>query len=136
MSDLVNRLLKECWDKEIYFIRKPDALMIKIEEEIVFIGVPCDYEENKKFMEADWSLADLYEEKILEKVAEITGIQVFEAEYDADYQDYLDIYTPTLYAKKLLSVKVGRIISERTWTWLPLRKVLEDVEKQLRGANQ
>ena len=136
MSDLVNRLLRECWDKEIYFIHERHILKVKIEDETVFSGSEDSYEDHKMFMEADWGLADLYESKILEKVTEITGIQVFEAEYDADYQDYLDIYTPTLYAKKIISVKVGRLISERTWTWLPLKKVLEDVEKQLRRGSQ
>jgi len=134
--NVVEKVLKECWDKEVRFELGASMAQILIDDEVVFAVDASDDKDYEDFTRVELELADFYASKILEKVRELTGISELEGEYDPDFSDYYDVYTPTLYAEKLLSVKVGKTIADGVWKWRPLKEVLADVEKELKEARK
>jgi len=128
-------LLRDCYEKEIKFEKNREFLAITIDGKSVFQGSSLNEADFCLFQELDAELAGHYIEAVERKVSEITGISIeqLESEFDPDFLDYIDVYTPTLYARKVISVKVGEVFNN-SWTYRPLKEVLAEVEKELKNT--
>ena len=133
MESLVERLKKECVEKEIVFVQGR-KLKICVDSEVVFEGEAEDEAVCDLFVRADAALSAFYVENVMNKVSELSSIPLeqLEGEVDPDYGDYIDVYTPTLYAEKVACVKIGHTPTPNVWTYRPLQEVVKELEKQLK----
>jgi len=135
MYELLNLLKNECIGKSVKFRVRNRLLEISVEGEVVWSGDRFSEEDNDFFGEVEAELGIFYLRSVERKVRELTGITELESEFDPDFADYIDVYTETLYEKRLVSVKFCDFYKHEpnySIAYYPLNEVLCEVEEQLK----
>lgn len=131
-------------DKEIKVCRFGTGdVKVCVSDKVVASANIDNQRESSEIIDFEYDLASIFEETVERVVAEELELNIEDltAEYDPDFADHIDVFFRD---ELLVSVKVGEYFSNQmtgyqrfeSYTWRPLKQVVEDLKKELKPIKQ